>query len=168
MGCQGKNRVGAMGGGRGQGCGGGLHNGNGCGKHQGEGRGVCGHGMRAGNCTGDGKKGKKRELFQQKYSEYVKSINLPEFSSDADYQKWTEESTEGKEHVENIKRIWAQIDSEMPWGGKRNNSGRPKECLRKISYTRRISIGLLDKLKDYAKENGISETEALEKAIERL
>lgn len=139
----------------------------GCG-HHGRGRfGGCPEGEHRGHGGRNGG-GKKRELFIKKYGEYMKTVNLPDFETDEQYCKWLSESDEGKVHAENIKRINAEIDEECPWGGKRENSGRRKECIRKIPYTRRISPDLLQTLKNYAKEHNMTETEALEKAISSL
>ncbi len=53
------------------------------------------------------------------------------------------------------------------WGGKREGAGRKCENP-KIPFNRRLSEELINKLKTYAQENNITETEALEKAIENL
>lgn len=50
-------------------------------------------------------------------------------------------------------------------GGKREQAGRKKTCLKKISYTRRINENILKILKEYARLHNITETEALESAI---
>ena len=130
---------------------------NGRRKHCGHSHGSCGSG-----------KGKKRELFIQKYTEYLRSVNLPDFENEEDYKEWLMNTGEGKQHLENIEKINEEVDNEYPWGGKRENSGRKKLCIRKIPYTRRISAEVLEKLKQYSQENGITETVALEKAIEKL
>lgn len=51
------------------------------------------------------------------------------------------------------------------WGGKRQDAGRKKTCLKKIPFNRRINEDVLNILKEYALLYGISETEALERAI---
>ncbi len=51
------------------------------------------------------------------------------------------------------------------WGGKRESSGRKKSCLNRKPYNRRIDECVLKILKEYASENNITETEALESAI---
>ena len=51
------------------------------------------------------------------------------------------------------------------WGGKRNCAGRKKTCTKKIPYTRRINENILNILKNFALENNMTETEALENAI---
>lgn len=135
--------------------------GNCCGNH---GRWSC---NRDENCKKGNGKGKRRELFEEKFSQYLKTVNLPEFENEDAYLNWSQ-TEEGQLHKQNIEKIWLQVDNEIPWGGKRQNAGRPKQCVRKISYTRRLSQDVLDKLKAYARENNLSETEALEKAIENL
>ena len=54
---------------------------------------------------------------------------------------------------------------EFSWGGKRQFAGRKRTCSKKIPYNRRINENVLNILKIYAQENGLSETEALERAI---
>src|SRR5574344_751868 len=51
------------------------------------------------------------------------------------------------------------------WGGKRICAGRKRTCMNKVSYNRRINENILNILKSYAKEYGLTETEALESAI---
>src|SRR5574344_1173125 len=51
------------------------------------------------------------------------------------------------------------------WGGKRICAGRKRTCMNKLSYKRRINENILNILKSYAKEYGLTETEALESAI---
>lgn len=51
------------------------------------------------------------------------------------------------------------------WGGKREQAGRKKTCLKKIPFNRRINENILNILKDYAKRHGLTDTEALESAI---
>lgn len=53
------------------------------------------------------------------------------------------------------------------WGGKRENAGRKCENPR-IPFNRRLSEESINKLKEYAAVNGITETEALERAIQNL
>ena len=53
------------------------------------------------------------------------------------------------------------------WGGKRENAGRKCENPR-IPFNRRLSEESINKLKEYATANGITETEALERAIQNL
>ena len=53
------------------------------------------------------------------------------------------------------------------WGGKREGAGRKCENP-KIPFNRRLNEDLINKLKTYAEENGITETEALECAIKNL
>lgn len=118
-------------------------------------------------CNNNQGKGKRRELFEKKYTQYLSTVDLPEFETDEEYNHWLQ-TEKGKSHVKNIETIWTEVDSEIPWGGKRKNAGRPKICIRKISYTRRLSQDILEKLKSYAKENNLTETEALEKAILNL
>ncbi len=52
-------------------------------------------------------------------------------------------------------------------GGKREGAGRKCENP-KIPFNRRLSEEAINKLKSYASENGITETEALELAIKNL
>ena len=52
-------------------------------------------------------------------------------------------------------------------GGKREGAGRKCENP-KIPFNRRLNEELINKLKTYASENGITETEALERAIQNL
>ena len=51
------------------------------------------------------------------------------------------------------------------WGGKREQAGRKKTCLKKVSFNRRINENILNILKEYAKTHNITDTEALESAI---
>lgn len=51
------------------------------------------------------------------------------------------------------------------WGGKREQAGRKKTCLRKISFNRRINENILKILREYAQNHGMTDTEALECAI---
>ena len=51
------------------------------------------------------------------------------------------------------------------WGGKRSSSGRKKTCLNKVPFNRRIDECVLKILREYARQNCITETEALESAI---
>lgn len=53
------------------------------------------------------------------------------------------------------------------WGGRREGAGRKCENP-KIPFNRRLNEELINKLKTYALENGITETEALERAIQNL
>ena len=53
------------------------------------------------------------------------------------------------------------------WGGKRDGAGRKCENP-KIPFNRRLNEELITKLKNYASEHGITETQALEHAIENL
>ena len=53
------------------------------------------------------------------------------------------------------------------WGGKREGAGRKCENP-KIPFNRRLNEELINKLKTYASENGITETEALARAIQNL
>ena len=53
------------------------------------------------------------------------------------------------------------------WGGKREGAGRKCENP-KIPFNRRLNEELINKLKTYASENGITETEALEREIQNL
>ncbi|MFR1671524.1 MAG: hypothetical protein ACLSWI_01095 [Candidatus Gastranaerophilaceae bacterium] len=52
-------------------------------------------------------------------------------------------------------------------GGKREGAGRKCENPR-IPFNRRLSEESINKLKEYASQNGITETEALEQAIKNL
>lgn len=144
-----------------------CENNGGHGHHRGDG--CCSKGMHRHNhdCQ-QGKGGKKRELFMSKYEEYLKTITLPEFVSDEEYSEWLNNTDEGKKHLENIKKINTEVDAECPWGGKRENAGRRKECIRKVPYTRRLSLDSLNALKTYAEKNNMTETEALEQAISNL
>lgn len=54
---------------------------------------------------------------------------------------------------------------EKKWGGKRNCSGRKKTCLKKVPFNRRIDECVLKILREYAFNNSMTETEALESAI---
>ena len=51
------------------------------------------------------------------------------------------------------------------WGGKRLQAGRKKTCLKKVPFNRRINENILNILKEYARNHGMSDTEALESAI---
>lgn len=53
------------------------------------------------------------------------------------------------------------------WGGKRLGAGRKCEGKR-IPFNRRLSEEAIQKIKAYAEENNVSETEALEIAIKKL
>lgn len=66
-----------------------------------------------------------------------------------------------------FKKIKEEVNREIPWGGRRMNAGR-KSCGNKIPFNRRIDESKLEILKDYAQKHNITETEALEIAIEKL
>ena len=51
------------------------------------------------------------------------------------------------------------------WGGKREQAGRKKTCLKKVPFNRRINENILNVLRDYAKRHNMTDTEALESAI---
>lgn len=53
------------------------------------------------------------------------------------------------------------------WGGRRDGAGRKCEN-KKIPFNRRLSEAAIQKIKDYAAEHDISETEALEIAVKNL
>jgi len=153
----------------------GLGGGQGCGNRQrgngnegSFGRGQsCGQGMHKSCGEGQGK-GKRRALFEEKYAQYMQTIDLPEFETDEDYNDWLSNTDVGKLHVENVNKIHCEVEQEIPWGGKRENAGRKQECIKKIPYSRRVSADLLEKLKKYASDNNMTETDALEKAISDL
>lgn len=52
-------------------------------------------------------------------------------------------------------------------GGRREGAGRKKNCER-IPFNRRLSEESINLIKDYAAKNNITETEALERAIQSL
>lgn len=51
------------------------------------------------------------------------------------------------------------------WGGKREQSGRKKTCLKKVPFNRRINENILNILKNYAISHNMTDTQALESAI---
>ena len=51
------------------------------------------------------------------------------------------------------------------WGGKREQAGRKKTCIKKVPFNRRINENILNILKDFAKRHNLTDTEALESAI---
>lgn len=51
------------------------------------------------------------------------------------------------------------------WGGKREQAGRKKTCLKKVPFNRRINENILNILKEYAKNHNMTDTEALESAV---
>ena len=51
------------------------------------------------------------------------------------------------------------------WGGKREQAGRKKTCLKKVPFNRRINENILNILRDCAKRHNLTDTEALESAI---
>ncbi len=53
------------------------------------------------------------------------------------------------------------------WGGKRDGAGRKCENKR-IPFNRRLSEDAIQRIKDYAAEHNVSETEALEIAVKHL
>lgn len=53
------------------------------------------------------------------------------------------------------------------WGGKRDGAGRKCEN-KKIPFNRRLSEAAIQRIKDYAAEHNVSETEALEIAVKNL
>ncbi len=53
------------------------------------------------------------------------------------------------------------------WGGKRDGAGRKCEN-KKIPFNRRLSEDAIQRIKDYAEEHNITETEALEIAVKHL
>ena len=67
-----------------------------------------------------------------------------------------------------VMRDFFESDIECPgrkWGGRRENAGRKRTCLKKVPFNRRINENVLAILKNYANLHGITETEALESAI---
>lgn len=67
-----------------------------------------------------------------------------------------------------VMRDFFESDIECPgrkWGGRRENAGRKRTCLKKVPFNRRINENVLAILKNYANSHGITETEALESAI---
>ena len=50
-------------------------------------------------------------------------------------------------------------------GGKREQAGRKKTCLKKVPFTRRLNENVLNILKAYALEHNMTDTEALECAV---
>lgn len=52
-------------------------------------------------------------------------------------------------------------------GGRRHGAGRKKNC-EKIPYNRRLSEDSINLIKEFAAKNNITETEALERAIQSL
>lgn len=112
-------------------------------------------------------RGRRRELFEQKYEEYLRSTSIPEFENDEDYENWLTKTEEGQRHFLHIQKIKEEVNREIPWGGRRMNAGR-KSCGNKIPFNRRIDESKLEILKDYAQKHNITETEALEIAIEKL
>lgn len=57
------------------------------------------------------------------------------------------------------------MENKFSWGGKRIYAGRRKTCSKKVPFNRRINENILNILKEFAKKNNITETEALESAI---
>lgn len=51
------------------------------------------------------------------------------------------------------------------WGGKREQAGRKKTCLKKVPFNRRINENILNILKNYAISHNMTDTQALESAI---
>ena len=51
------------------------------------------------------------------------------------------------------------------WGGKREQAGRKKTCLKKVPFNRRINENILNILREYARNHNMTDTEALESAI---
>jgi len=51
------------------------------------------------------------------------------------------------------------------WGGKREQAGRRRTCLKKVPFNRRINENILKILKKYAFEHNMTDTQALESAI---
>ena len=41
-------------------------------------------------------RGRRRELFDQKYEEYLRSTSIPEFENDEDYENWLTKTEEGQ------------------------------------------------------------------------
>ncbi len=52
-------------------------------------------------------------------------------------------------------------------GGRREGAGRKKNC-EKIPFNRRLSEESINLIKEFARQNNITETEALERAIQSL
>ncbi len=71
------------------------------------------------------------------------------------------------EHGENHQCHGGGCQGKGQWGGKREGAGRKCENP-KIPFNRRLSEELINKIKTYASENGITETEAIEIAIKNL
>ena len=97
----------------------------------------------------------------------MRSTSIPEFENDEDYENWLTKTEEGQRHFLHIQKIKEEVNREIPWGGRRMNAGR-KSCGNKIPFNRRIDESKLEILKDYAQKHNITETEALEIAIEKL
>ena len=132
---------------------------NNCGKKTG----ICSH-HHHGNCLAGNKKGNRRRLFEEKFTQYLLENKIPEFQSDEEFEQWLS-TTEGQKYNADIEQIWKEIEQTFPWGGKREFAGRRKTCAKKIPFTRRINEDILKILKEYSEKHSITETEALEKAI---
>ncbi len=51
------------------------------------------------------------------------------------------------------------------WGGKREQAGRKKTCLKKVPFNRRINENILNILREYARSHNMTDTQAIESAI---
>lgn len=51
------------------------------------------------------------------------------------------------------------------WGGRRNGAGRPKMFCERKTITKQVSETSVNKIKEYAEANNISENEALDQLI---
>ena len=56
-------------------------------------------------------------------------------------------------------------DKNFKWGGRREQAGRKKSCLNRVSFNRRIDENIIKILKEYAQNHNITDTEAIESAI---
>ena len=98
----------------------------------------------------------------------METANIPFSDNIEKYAEWLNNTPEGKEHARNLERIEQEVNNECSWGGKRQGAGRKNKEITKVTFTKRLLPETIAILKDYAKENDINETEALEIAISKL
>lgn len=111
---------------------------------------------------------KRRQIRSEKLKAYMETSNIPFSDNIEKYAEWLNNTPEGKEHARNLERIEQEVNNECSWGGKRQGAGRKNKEITKVTFTKRLLPETIAILKDYAKENDINETEALEIAISKL
>ena len=108
------------------------------------------------------------KLNSEKFKEYRKTHNIPEFKTVDEYYKWLKTS-EGKAHEKAIEKIKRETDNTIKKkrGGYRPGAGRKKLAIKKAKYTFELQPETKALLTDFAKANGISQNKVLDEIIKR-